>query len=243
MKRGQFKINGQTSELTRSFITTRPQIQAAERVKDFRERPGGTSLLIDKQYYKNVPMSIDCYFKAPSLADVSHYQKLVSSWLDFGYYAPIDFYFDKHYLYQGTVVSGPHFKGTRKTGNLVPYSLNLELLPYKFNRFGLSKKEFVKELTIINPEKYPSRPEIHILGQGDISLSINNQRVTFNDVKNEIQLDCEEMECFKYDGGVLVNQSHLKHGKYPFLEVGENKIVLTGNVSKVELIPRWCTKI
>lgn len=241
MNPSEFFFNNQWSSVTDSFIRNKPTIPSAKRIKEFRERPGGTKLIIDKSYYDNVPLSLDCYFKAPSIEETSHYQNLVTRWLDFGNYTQTEFMYDPHYTYLAAIESEPIFQ--LKNSRVIPYSFALELLPFKLNKSGLYKRKFSKSIELVNPEQYPSNPEIHIFGQGDIRLTINNQSIMLKGVVNDIQLDCEEKECFRYMNDILINQSHLKFGNYPVLETGLNKIEVVGNVSRVEIIPRWCTKI
>ncbi|EAC9697734.1 phage tail protein, partial [Listeria monocytogenes] len=92
----------------------------------------------------------------------------------------------------------------------------------------------------------PSDPKLKIYGNGNINIFINNRKTTFLNVENVIEIDSDPdvMEVFKEESGVLINQ-HQKFVRqnFPILDPGFNDISWNGNVTKIELEPRWQTKI
>ncbi|RXI55287.1 phage tail protein [Clostridium tetani] len=89
--------------------------------------------------------------------------------------------------------------------------------------------------TIYNYGTYESEPYLKVFTTGDITLSINNEVIKFTNVENYIELDSEMMECYKEHQ----NCNNKMYGEFPILKTGENKISWTGNVSKIEIKPRW----
>ncbi|MDU6337913.1 MAG: phage tail protein, partial [Clostridium sporogenes] len=67
---------------------------------------------------------------------------------------------------------------------------------------------------------------------------INNEIIKFTNISDYIELDSEMMECYKSN----VPLNHLMIGNFPIFQVGENNISWTGNISKIEIIPRWRCK-
>ena len=57
-----------------------------------------------------------------------------------------------------------------------------------------------------------------------------------SNVDEYIEIDSELMNCFK--DTVLKNDTVTGEG-FPVLKPGENSIACTGNVRRVEVIPRW----
>ncbi|KHO39116.1 transporter [Clostridium tetani] len=92
-----------------------------------------------------------------------------------------------------------------------------------------------KPISIYNEGTYESQPYLKIFATGDITLSINNKVIKFTGIQDYIELDSELMECYK--GTANCNNKMI--GEFPILKVGENKISWIGNVSKIEITPRW----
>ena len=91
--------------------------------------------------------------------------------------------------------------------------------------------------TIDNTEGFTATPYIKITGSGGITLYINNRAHTFKDVNEYIEIDGEIMNAYKGD---LLQNSKMVTELFPKLTAGANNISWAGNVTKVEIIPRWC---
>lgn len=114
------------------------------------------------------------------------------------------------------------------------YDIDFTMLlePFKYLR---EEKIIIDEPTVLfNPTNLESEPYIKIYGDGDITLTINSETITFNNVVDYIEINSELLECFKDDESC--NDKMV--GKFPKLLPGENTIVFTG-ASEVEIIPRW----
>lgn len=94
-----------------------------------------------------------------------------------------------------------------------------------------------KAATIYNTEGFTATPYIKITGSGGITLYINNRAHTFKDVNEYIEIDGEIMNAYKGD---LLQNSKMVTTLFPKLAAGANNISWAGNVTKVEIIPRWC---
>jgi len=223
-KRGQFQINGKHSEEFMAYMRERPKRLSAGRVIELRERPGNDSIVMDFAYYKNVEWTISCYAKADDLASDFIYQ------------------FDEHYIYQAIVISGPEFSGTSKNGTLIPFDFTISLRPFKSSRTGLNW--LTNESSIHNLERYPSKPQIYILGSGDISFWINEDKYELTNVGTEIVIDSQLEESYRIVDGILESQDNkTKFIDYPILPIGLINIRWQGNVREFKLMSRWGTKI
>lgn len=241
-KRGQFQINGKHSEEFMAYMRDRPKRLSAGRVIELRERPGNDSIIMDFAYYKNVEWTISCYAKAKNLDSVPHLEDLIRSWLDMSDYSDFIFQFDEHYIYQAVVISGPEFSGTRKNGILVPFDFTISLRPFKQSRTGL--RWLSNEKKVDNIEQYPSKPKIQILGSGDISFWINEDKFELTNVGNEIIIDSLIEESYRLVDGIIESQdSKTKFLDFPILPRGITTFKWQGNVTEFNLMPRWWTKI
>lgn len=243
-KRGQFLINGKYSEEFNAFIRNRPISTSASRVVELREREGGDSIVIDKAYHKNTSKKIECYYKAPSLEDVQEYEDRITAWLDMGNYSDFVVYYDPHYIYQAIVTEAPEFKGTRKTGNIVPFEFTVSLRPFKENRSGRDSKVRTVPFALINTEKYASKPLIKLTGSGDASFFINDKEFKLKQLDRELIIDSKIEESYRALDGALEHQDLVTAFlDFPELVPGRNDFRWTSNIKTFEITPRWCRKV
>lgn len=96
-------------------------------------------------------------------------------------------------------------------------------------------------ITLMNPSKINyngnvvGECNIKIFGSGNTQLTINNETVQINNVTDSVELDSKLLLCLNSD-----KTSKLRDmtGNFLVLESGINDISWTGNVTKVEIIPR-----
>ncbi|EJR8085112.1 phage tail protein, partial [Listeria monocytogenes] len=62
-----------------------------------------------------------------------------------------------------------------------------------------------------------------------------------DNITDSITLDCEMMSSYTNINGVLVSANSKVRNTLPTLMPGENEIAWIGNVSKIEISPRWWT--
>lgn len=78
-------------------------------------------------------------------------------------------------------------------------------------------------------------PNIKIYGSGNIQLTINSETIQINNVNEYVELDSKLLLCLNKD---KTSKSRDMIGHFPLLTKGVNNISWTGNVSKVEILPR-----
>jgi phage-related protein len=106
--------------------------------------------------------------------------------------------------------------------------------PLKKEIFGDGKIILTQSGTLYN-EGLASNPYIKVVGSGDIAININNQKLILKGVEDYVEVDTELYNCFKGN----VNQNNKMYSDFPVLEEGKNEISFTGNVSQLEILPRW----
>ncbi len=245
---GWFKIGQYWSEEFQMYLTGRPQKKKASRIFTLEEVSGVNKLIpFDKGYYTNVEQTIDCFYISPTLDSLQYMEDLITNALDTrGQYVDFIAYYDPLYIYSVIVIDNPVFQGGASAMRGVSFSFNASFAPFK-KRVGGDRTIIIDKPTrLYNPENYPADPKIKIYGSGKVSIFINGRETTFLDVENVIEIDSDSdvMEVYKEDSGILINQ-HQKFVKqnYPKLDSGYNDIYWSGNVSKIEIEPRWQTKI
>lgn len=215
-------------------IEHRPNIPIAE--KDIRQiyvpnRNG--SLTEDLGTYRDIEISITFGFKAKDRDNFGYKCRMIKMWLlniqdnklsfsdDEVYYKVKNIKFDEEGIERGLRTLG------KFTVTFVcdPFSyLDSELITITKNNS-----------TIYNYGTFESQPYIKIFATGDITLNINDRFIKFINVEDCIELDSEMMECYKGNK----NCNNKIYGEFPILKTGKNNISWTGNVSKIEINPRW----
>jgi phage-related protein len=80
---------------------------------------------------------------------------------------------------------------------------------------------------------------LKIYGQGDLGITVNDKAFLLKAVTDYVTVDSEIMNCYKEDLGVLTSKNNSMIGEFPIFVPGENSISWTGNITKIEITPRW----
>ena len=90
--------------------------------------------------------------------------------------------------------------------------------------------------TITNPTLYEARPLIKVTGYG--TLTIGGENITIASGQTYVTIDSELMDC--YMGTTNKNSKvTFASGKFPTLKAGSTGISRSGNITKIEITPRW----
>lgn len=248
MMDGWFKLGNHWSEEFQMYLTGRPEKKKAQRIFTLDEVSGVNKLVPnDKGYYTNVEQTLNCFYISPTIDSVQHIEDLITEALDTeGQYVDFIPYYDPAYVYSMVVINEPSFQGDASGLRGVPFSFDASFAPFK-KRVGGSKVIPLTSFTrLFNPERYFSDPRIKIYGNGDISIFINGRETKFLSVEGVIEIDSDPdvMEVYKEDSGALINlHKKFVRQNFPRLDRGWNEISWKGNVTKIEIEPRWQTKI
>lgn len=111
--------------------------------------------------------------------------------------------------------------------------------PFLFSKGGEQTVEIpVSGGRIYNPEYFESRPIITVYGNGDGVLSVNNINYNISAIDGFVTINSDVGLVYK---GTENKNSTVNFIEFPTLQVGENIIDWTGGITKVEIVPRWCT--
>lgn len=243
LKAGHFIIGNKTSKELNSVIQKRPKITKPRRKISLKPVPGRSGdLIVDEESYENGLFELTAFVESSSQDEQEINQTKIGLAFDTGDYQSFVPYWDNKYEYQVVTISGPEFYGTRAFAFSDPYDVELSYKPFKklrnVNNISLSVAG-----TVTNPLKYNSLPYIKITGIGDITLKVNTKEIVLKNVVEYIELDSDIEECYKLKSGVLTNENSKMYSlDYPVLKSGVNTISWTGNVTNVEIEPRWRTR-
>lgn len=80
-----------------------------------------------------------------------------------------------------------------------------------------------------------SQPRIKVFGNGNVTLSINRKQFKINNLSEYAEVDSNLYTVSKGS----TNLSNNFEGEFPLLNVGENRIIASSNITKIEIEPNW----
>ena len=146
--------------------------------------------------------------------------------------------YDAEYFRYG-VISG-NLDIEEQLNKVGSFTVTFNCKPYKYSLAGQETVSAdASELTITNPTAFESRPYIKLYGSGAVVIMIQPQGrgMMISDLDEYIEIDSELMNCFK---GTALKNDTVKGAEYPVFKSGVCTINCTGDVTRIEVIPRWC---
>lgn len=237
MEINQFIFNdGRSYDDYGLIITETPVFVVPERDVSFESIDGRSGdLIVDNGRFKNVPVE----YKVTALCNnmsLPETAQRVSAWLSSPGYGILTDTYDPLYFRYATRTGTVSIKN--RLMQLGTATIKFNCKPYKYLHSGRETITLTAPGTINNAEPVASLPYIKITAGGTVELMLNNKSFVFADVDGYVEIDADAMNVFK--GTVSKNDKYIGVG-FPMFEPGENNITWTGNVSRVEIVPRWCT--
>lgn len=235
-----FTYNGRSSAEFGLHIEKKDVFSAPEYDAEFISIPGRSGDIINpNRRFSNIKVTYTVFLarkNAPALAAVL---RDIKGWL----YSEPDRYheitdsYDAEYFRYG-VISG-NLDIEEQLNKVGGFTVTFNCKPFKYSFAGQQTVTVdASELTIANPTAFESRPYIKLYGNGTVVIMIQPQGrgMMISNLDEYIEIDSELMNCFK--DTVLKNDTVTGEG-FPVLKPGENSIACSGNVRRVEVIPRW----
>ena len=192
-------------------------------------------LIIDNGNFENFILTIECYLNCSS-EDKNIISREIKKWLqsDFSYKKLIlsdntEFYYE---AYCDTKLDFEYV-----SSNFESFLISFSCKPYK-KEINEDIITITESINIYN-NYMPSNPLIKVVGSGDVTININNQELILKGLEDEMEIDCEFMNAYKKVNDNIVLLNNKMYSDFPILEAGENQISFEGNVSKIEITPRW----
>jgi len=195
-------------------------------------------IAIDNGRLKGDTFSFPVKIRVPEGVNINDQATKISEWLktDIGW-SPLIFNGQTDFNYIAIMHERFDVEETLRTyGKTV---ITFKIKPYKMVA-NVKQLTIEKDTILINNQKRSSKPYIKISGSGDITLTKNGLNwLVLYDVDDYIEIDSEVMAAYKSS----TPQNNKMNGDllpmFPLLTSGENTISWIGNVSKVEINPRW----
>lgn len=192
-------------------------------------------LLIDSGAYNNYTQNYEVYFNAEQYKTPSG-ARAVREWLQkpIGYQRLEDSY-DPEY-FRMAYYSGP--TEIENVMNLFGRStISFICKPQRWRKDGQIPVLYSSSVTLYN-ELFPALPLIKVSGNGAGNLYVGAYTVQISELDEYVMLDSELQDAYK---DTQNKNSTISAAAFPVLEPGENTISWDGDVTGVEITPRWWT--
>lgn len=220
------------------YIKEKNVYKGAQRDITYVSVPGRDGdLVIDNGRYKNVKIQYKLELLNNSPRSFAELARVIRNWLlvDPGYFKLWDTY-DREYFRLASFSSEVDIEQELRDYGKLNITLNCK--PFRYATNGQDTVVIQSTQHLYNVEAHESKPYIRIYGSGTLQLYINGYAYLFKDVNEYIEVDSETKNCFK--GTTALNNKMVSDG-FPTLVPGDNIISMSAAVTRVEIVPRWCT--
>lgn len=191
-------------------------------------------LTMDNGRYNNIKITYPCYIYREFAKNFDDFRAFMLSCV--GYKRLEDTYHP--YEYRKAFVASdldPKVYALNRSGE---FDLEFSCMPQRFLKLGEETISLEEDSTLVNPTLFDAAPLIRVYGSG--MLGVGSNTITIEDVNDYIDIDCDIQDA--YHGSLNYNDKiTLNSGSFPVLSPGENGISISGDISQVDIIPRWWT--
>ena len=238
-----FTYNGRSSADFGLHIEKKNVFSAPEYDAEFISIPGRSGDIINpNRRFANIKVTYTVFLARKNIAALAAVLRDIKGWL----YSEPDRYheitdsYDTEYFRYG-VISG-NLDIEEQLNKVGSFTVTFNCKPFKYSFVGQETLAVdASELTITNPTAFESKPNIKLYGSGAVTLNVSSGNSTsswtISAIDEYIEIDSELMNCFK---DTILKNDKVKGAEFPILKPGVCTIICTGDVTRIEVIPRWC---
>lgn len=231
--------DGITSDSLNCIVERYPIYTVPRRKQSAISVPGRNGdLLLQQQAYSNYIQAYDVYLSGPrNGSKMPEVAQAVAAWLNAGGYRKlVDDYTPGSYrmaFFQAPL----ELENTLNLYGRATVEFNCK--PQRFLDSGDTAQTVSASGGIItNPTAYNAKPLITVYGSGAAILQVGEYVCTLATIDGSITLDSDTENAYK---GVTNLNSQVTIPEFPELVPGDNEVTWTGDITSVEIIPRWWT--
>lgn len=232
MKDYYFIFKGKKSSDFGIEIAQFPDIIKPERnIQSISIQGRNNNLHIDENTYNSYSLNFECIIN-PFARNTQKIEEIIK-WLDgFG---DLILSTERDKIYNAVIKNNIPFNDTIGVFPKFPVIFDVQPLKKSVN-FSNEILEINKKTIINNIGTVESEPIITIVGNGNITLKINNDNFLIKNVEQKITINSELLEVYKDN----INQNNKYNNfTFPKFKIKDNTIDFTGNVEKITIIPNW----
>ena len=227
-------FNGRSTHEFGIFISGESTYSAPERNVVSQEVAGRNgSLLFDMGNFKNISVKYPSYIVEDLPSRIRDFLNFAGSQI--GYqrledtYHPYEFRMARFKTNLSIDTAGY----MNRSGK---FTLDFDCKPQRFLKSGEDAVEFSDDGIILNRTNFPSKPLLRVYGTGTGSVGVGSETISITNLDGYMDIDCEIMDAYK--GAVNCN-SYVSFTDDIVLHPGENNISFDGDITSIEITPRW----
>ena len=238
-----FTYNGRSSADFGLHIEKKDVFSAPEYDAEFISIPGRSGDIINpNRRFSNIKVTYTVFLARKNAAALAAVLRDIKGWLNSepDRYHEITDSYDAEYFRYG-VISGS-LDIEEQLNKVGSFTVTFNCKPYKYSFAGQQTVAADSaSLSVTNPTAFESRPYIKLYGSGAVTLNVSSGNSTsswtISAIDEYIEIDSELMNCFK---DTTLKNDKVKGAEFPILKPGVCTIICTGDVTRIEVIPRWC---
>lgn len=216
------------------YISGGGTFNAPERDVELVEVPGKNgSLVLDNGRFKNIMVTYPAFIRQ-KFRDLS---RMAREWLlgASGYVRLEDSYNPEYYRLAR--FGGPLDFETRVLNRSGECSLSFDCKPQRFLTEGDIAIDVTGSAQLFNPFPFPALPLIRVYGTSG-RLLVGDVIVQISEISGYMDIDCDAMNAYKETQNC---NTKINAQRFPVLPVGQTGISYEGNITHVQIKPRWWT--
>lgn len=181
----------------------------------------------DTNAYENYTKEAECHVTDRSKIDD------VCAWLNG--YGEVIFSSEPDKVYRAFIKNQIPFNNILQ--NLNDFLVQFDCFPFKYSVDKADEEmSLTTATTIYNQGTVYSEPIIMVYGTGNVTITINGTGYTITGIDGYVTINSELQEVYK---DTINKNNSFSALDFPKFQVGANTISWTGNVTKVEIQPKW----
>lgn len=227
-------FNGRSTFDFGIFISGESTYSAPERNVTSQEVAGRNgNLLFDQGNFKNITVKYPAYITEELPSRIRDFLNYAGSQI--GYQRLEDSYHPYEFR-MGRFKSNPNIETRGYMNRSGKFTLEFDCKPQRFLKSGEETIEILTSGAVFNRTEFASKPMLRVYGTGAGTVGIGSETITISLISSYVDIDCEIMDAYK--GATNCNKNVSFTGEIT-LSPGTTNVALTGNLTKIEITPRW----
>lgn len=230
-----FILNGEKSRDFGLYISGSGTYNSPERDVEVVSVPGRNGdLILDNGRFKNVMLSYPAFLRSEFLERSAAIREWLLSYS--GYRRLEDTYHQDEFRmarYTGNIEFD--MRVLNKSGEC---TLNFDCKPQRFLKSGEQMITITQPDVIRNPTRFEARPLLRVYADGSGIIFVGNNQIEIRDIGGFVDIDCELQNAYRGTEN-MNSRIYLKSGDFPVLKEKATELYFDGDITKIEIKPRW----
>lgn len=238
-----FTYNGVSSLDMGLHIESKNVFSAPKYESRFQSIPGRDGdLVLPFGRFPNVQVTYSVFLPAKSAAELQTKITAVKAWL----FTEPDRYHELRDTYDTEcfrrAVINTSLDIEDQLNKIGVFTVSFSCLPFKYLDSGQETITLTSNTNLRNPTAFTAKPLIRVNGSGEGRITFRNSTEGLHwditGLDGYIEIDSEQMNFYK---GVEPKNDCVEGNGFPVLRPGVNRVLFTGDITSVEIKPRWVT--